>query len=99
MVRALGPCDPSTQSGVLAGGTVKLCDDWEAIAVDPERWLRLQPILDHALELSGEERARYVQAACDGDPGLREDAECVLAPDAAEGGILDAPTNAFLKSF
>lgn len=66
--------------------------------MNPDRWRRLQPILDRALELSGEERARYLEAACSGEPQLRADLDRILAADATEGGVLEAPTGAFLDN-
>ena len=38
-----------------------------------ERWRRVEPILDHALELPPEARASYLDSACEGDVELRYD--------------------------
>ena len=65
--------------------------------MDADRWRLLQPILDRALALSGEERGRYLEAACAREPQLRADLDGVLAADAAEGSVLDTPTGAFLE--
>jgi hypothetical protein len=65
--------------------------------VDRERWRRLRQVVDRALELSGEARASYLEAACSADPQLRADVERWLAADAAGGGVLEPPTGVFLK--
>ncbi len=57
--------------------------------MNPARWRRLQPILDRALELSGDERELYLQEACSREPDLRADLDRILAGDAAEGGRVD----------
>jgi protein kinase-like protein len=67
--------------------------------MDPSLWRRLAPILDRALDLTGPARAAFMQSACAGDRALLETLEAVLAADAREGGVLDAPTGAFLDEF
>src|SRR5512142_73984 len=57
---------------------------------DRERWRRLSDILDGALELPPQSRPSYLDQACLGDPGLRREAEELLAAEAS-GSFLDTP--------
>lgn len=43
-----------------------------------DRWRRLEPILDAALDLSPRERTAYLDASCADDPALRAEAEALL---------------------
>ena len=45
----------------------------------PEKWQRVRPILESALELDPESRLAYVKSACAGDEGLRAEVESLLA--------------------
>src|SRR4051812_2770059 len=47
-------------------------------ALSRERWQVLEPLLDAALELPIEKRAKYVDQACLGDVALRADLEALL---------------------
>ncbi len=63
-------------------------------AIDPERWQRLAPLLDDALDLPSDARAAFLDAACrtpDGAPdlALRADLEQLLAADDEAGDFLD----------
>ncbi len=64
--------------------------------VDPDRWRRLQAILEEALTLPHDERERLLDHACADDPQLRAAIERVLRADAAPGGVLDTPSGVFL---
>ena len=55
-------------------------------AIDPERWQRLMPLLDEALDLPPEARPAFLNAA---DPALRPDLEALLAADEEAGDFLD----------
>lgn len=57
----------------------------------PERWQRIRPILDRALELQGEERATFLRERCDDDAALRADVDTLLRAEARGGPPLDAP--------
>lgn len=57
---------------------------------DPERWRRIEAILDEALELPEEDRLSFLDRVCSGDPELRRDVEALLAADAAAGDFLGA---------
>ena len=60
-------------------------------ALDPERWRRLSTILDGALDLPSEARARYLDQACGGDAELRREVEDLLAAEASAGPFLETP--------
>jgi serine/threonine-protein kinase len=45
----------------------------------PERWQRIEQVLEAALERGGAERAALLDRECAGDPGLREEVESLLA--------------------
>lgn len=49
--------------------------------MDPARWRRIEEIFHAASELSGEERARFLDAACNGDTALRSELDGLLEPD------------------
>jgi eukaryotic-like serine/threonine-protein kinase len=65
-------------------------------AINREHWRRLQPILDRALELRGEERRVWLDAACADQPVMRAAVERLLVADAQAGGILDTSPDALL---
>lgn len=48
--------------------------------MDPERWRRLQALLQAAWELAPEERAAFLEERCD-DPELRREIEALLSAD------------------
>jgi tetratricopeptide (TPR) repeat protein len=62
---------------------------------DPERWRRIEPILDRALDLPAEERRAFLDEACGGDSRLRADVEALLAADEQAGGFLGAPAGEY----
>jgi hypothetical protein len=66
---------------------------------EPRRWRRMQPILDRVLDLLPAERAAWLDEACAADAELRADIDAVLRADAEAGGVLEAPTGAFLSDF
>jgi serine/threonine-protein kinase len=61
-----------------------------------ERWQRLQPVLDGALELPLEERAVFLDRACGGDAQLRRDADTLLSAAQKSATFLEAPAAALL---
>ena len=61
-----------------------------------ERWQRLAPILDEALDLEPQARAAYLDRACAGNSALRQDAEALLAAEAASSEFLAASAEAYL---
>lgn len=56
--------------------------------MDLDRWRRIEPILDLALDLPPEEHDTLLDEACAGDPGLRAEVEALLAADMGAGGFL-----------
>lgn len=61
----------------------------------PERWQRIRPILDRALELQGEERTAFLLERCRDDPTLRADVETLVRAEARGGPPLDAPVGEY----
>ena len=43
-----------------------------------QRWRRIEPILDGALELRPDQRAAYIARMCAGDPELRAEVEALV---------------------
>ncbi len=58
--------------------------------ISPERWQRLEGLLDQALERPPDERAAFLDAACADDPALRQQLAAMLEAGAAS--LLDEPT-------
>lgn len=57
-----------------------------ALALDPERWRQLRPLLDRALDLDADARVAFVEEVSTGSPQLRADLERLLARhDVTEG--------------
>src|SRR5712692_9278156 len=59
--------------------------------LDPDRWRRIDAILDAALELPPSGRAGYLDEACAGDSALRREVDELLAADAASDDFLSTP--------
>ncbi|MEP7002729.1 MAG: serine/threonine-protein kinase, partial [bacterium] len=61
--------------------------------IDRERWRRLEPLLDHALDLPIDERATWMVALRTTDPDVAAELETLLAGDAvaADDGFLSRP--------
>ena len=51
--------------------------------MDPERWRRIESILDQILEMSPGERAAFLDQTCAHDPELRNELESLLAQHAS----------------
>jgi len=61
-----------------------------------ERWARLAPLVDAALDLAPAQRADYVATACIGDPGLKADLERLLSESERGDSLIDrAATDRF----
>jgi non-specific serine/threonine protein kinase/serine/threonine-protein kinase len=58
--------------------------------MDPGRWDRVKVVFQEAFERAPSERGAVLDAACEGDAGLREDVERLLRAH-ARGGCLDSP--------
>ncbi len=61
--------------------------------IDPERWKRIETILDKALEMRSDERTAFLENACGGDHELRREVERLLSADAKGSEFL--PTERF----
>ena len=58
--------------------------------MEPERWQQVKALFESAVERAPAERAAFLEAACSGDAGLRQDVEALLACDERAEGGLDA---------
>ncbi len=65
--------------------------------LSPERWRRLAPILDEALDLAPDLRSAYLQRACLGDDELRAGVERLLEAEAASGDFLEDSADAYFE--
>ena len=64
--------------------------------LSPERWQQVKSVFDTAVELDGDDRARFLADATRGDDDLRCEVESLLAALADEGGRFDEPAVASL---
>ena len=60
-------------------------------AMDPDRWRRIEAILDQVLDLSADERDILLEQTCREDPDLRAEVEALLIADERAEGFLDTP--------
>jgi tetratricopeptide (TPR) repeat protein len=65
------------------------------LPIDLDRWQRVEPILDQALELPAGEWSAFLDQACAGDPRLRAEVETLLSADEAAGGFLGVPAGEY----
>ena len=63
------------------------------LPTDPERWRRIETLLDEAFERPAGERRGFLDEACAGDPELRAQMEALLAADEEAGGFLATPAH------
>jgi hypothetical protein len=58
-----------------------------------DRWVRLQPLLDRALDLSAEQRASWLDSLRSTDPAVAAELRALLSEEAAadERGFLSDP--------
>src|SRR5215813_3542849 len=57
----------------------------------PERWRQVEEIFQAALDLSPEDRTRYVSEVCASDTDLKRDVESLLSQYDSAGELLDEP--------
>lgn len=58
----------------------------------PERWRKVRDVLEQALELAPEKRARFLDVACSSDPTLRSEVQSLLSADEqARTSFLETP--------
>jgi serine/threonine-protein kinase len=66
--------------------------------ITPERWRRIEELLDEALELPAGQVAAFLDRACAGDAELRSSVERLLTADRAAGGFMAVPAYAAAAS-
>src|SRR5690242_10894167 len=57
----------------------------------PQRQKKIEEVVLHALELTGDDRAAYLASACGSDSGLRREIESLLAQENRAAGFLETP--------
>jgi non-specific serine/threonine protein kinase/serine/threonine-protein kinase len=60
-------------------------------SIDPDRWRRIEKVLDEALELPPEAVSEFLDRACAGDDDLRAHVDRLLRADRRAGGFLSRP--------
>ncbi len=63
------------------------------LPTDPERWRRIEDLLDEALERPDGERRAFLDQACGHDPELREQMEALLTAHEKAGDFLAQPAS------
>jgi serine/threonine-protein kinase len=66
------------------------------IRLTSERYRRIGPILDAALDLPPDEREAYLARACEGDDALRAEIERLVEADARDTGVLERPSGEYI---
>ena len=56
-----------------------------------DRWLKIEEIYHTALKVEENQRAIFLDQACQGDEGLRREVESLLASDAQAADFMEAP--------
>jgi eukaryotic-like serine/threonine-protein kinase len=59
--------------------------------MDPERWRKVEELLQSALLLPADQREEFVRQACSGDVALEHEVRSLLISDQAAGGFLGRP--------
>jgi serine/threonine protein kinase len=57
----------------------------------PERWKQVEEVFQTALDLEADERRRYIEIACAGDAGLREQVVSLVSQYEAAGDFIEEP--------
>ena len=57
----------------------------------PERWQRVKPLLQSALEHDPDERSAFLASECAGDEGLRREVESLIASHEQAGEFIESP--------
>ena len=63
------------------------------LPADPERWRRIEALLDEMFERPAGERRAFLDEACAGNPELRAQMEALLTADEEAGGFLATPAH------
>ncbi|PYQ63947.1 MAG: hypothetical protein DMF53_08760 [Acidobacteria bacterium] len=61
------------------------------LPADPERWQRIEALLDEMFDRPAEERRAFLDQACAGDPELRAQMEALRIADERAGSFLSTP--------
>ncbi len=64
-----------------------------AIPMKPERWQKIEEVFEAAAEREPQERAAYLDAACDGDTELRQEVESLLRHQQPTGNLISTLVN------
>lgn len=59
--------------------------------MDPERYQRIQALLQSALERESTDRESFLAEACAGDESLRREVESLMVSYEQAGGFLECP--------
>ena len=59
--------------------------------MNAERFQEVSPVFRRAIELSSEDRAAYLDAACAGDAALREDVGRLISAHEQAGSFIESP--------
>ena len=57
--------------------------------MDPDRWKRIEPLLQSALDRPPEERIAYLRKACAGDETLEREVRSLVALEGPAANFLD----------
>jgi serine/threonine-protein kinase len=63
------------------------------ISMKPERWQKIEEVFEAAAEHEPQERAAYLDAACDGDTELRREVESLLRHQQPTGNLISTLVN------
>ena len=59
--------------------------------MQPERWSQIEKLYHSAAALQPDDRAAFLERACDGDPELRQELESLLAHDQRAENFIESP--------
>jgi hypothetical protein len=59
--------------------------------MDPERWHRVEELCHAALQVAPEQRAGFLQDACEKDEQLRREVESLLMHESSAEEFIEAP--------
>src|SRR5688500_15142648 len=62
----------------------------------PERWQRIKPLLQSALERDPDKRSAFLAAECGGDEVLRRDVESLITSHEQAGEFIESPAFEFV---
>ncbi|PYS98896.1 MAG: hypothetical protein DMF63_12510, partial [Acidobacteria bacterium] len=66
--------------------------------MNSERWKKVKELFDAVVELEPDERARYLDRACESDSGLRSDVDKLLSSFQDSDGFLEEPASNHVAS-